>query len=384
MIKKFLFLILLLLLFVYSIRKKRYDAFYPGQKWLDNNGEHINAHGGGIIYHDKKFYWFGEYKVAGKIGNTAQVGVSCYESTDLCNWEFKGIALRVEENTSSEITKGCIIERPKVIYNKKNNKFIMWFHIEYKGEGYKTARCAVAISENIIGPYKFYRSYRPNANTWPINFREVWKNNINYIDTLKWWTPQWKKAVEEGLFVRRDFSTGQMSRDLTVFIDDNGKAYLFYTSEENLTMHVAELTDDYLSFTGKWARILPGGHNEAPTVFKYKNTYYLIMSGCTGWQPNDARLAISDNIWGPYIYKGNPCRGKDSSVTFNSQGTFILKVPGIKNGFIFLADRWVPENPIDGTYLWLPVFFEKELPVIYFFDRWDLSIFNNYKKYLKE
>jgi len=371
----FIFLISVLL----NSEKSIYDAFFPGQKWLDNNMTHINAHGGGVIYFNEKYYWFGEYKIAGKLGNTAQVGVSCYVSFDLYNWTYKGIVLKVDSVENSEIAKGCIIERPKVVYNKKTQKFVMWFHLEHKGQGYKTARCAVAISDNIEGQYKFYKSYRPDSATWPINFKDEWKKNIPGEDTLKWWSPEWKEAVEKGLFVRRDFSRGQMSRDLTVFVDEDEKAYLFYTSEENLTIHITELTNDYLAFTGKWIRVLPGGHNEAPTVFKRKGKYYLIMSGCTGWKPNDARFAISDNIWGPYIYKGNPCRGKDSAITFNSQGTFILKVQNLQDAYIFMADRWEPKNPIDGTYVWLPIFFENERPIIYFFNKWDLSIFKKNK-----
>ena len=33
-----------------------------GEIWPDNNGEHINAHGGGVMYHDGTYYWFGENK----------------------------------------------------------------------------------------------------------------------------------------------------------------------------------------------------------------------------------------------------------------------------------------------------------------------------------
>lgn len=36
--------------------------FYPGNLWLDNNEKIINAHGGGILYHAGKYYWFGEHK----------------------------------------------------------------------------------------------------------------------------------------------------------------------------------------------------------------------------------------------------------------------------------------------------------------------------------
>jgi hypothetical protein len=26
-----------------------------------------------------------------------------------------------------------------------------------------------------------------------------------------------------------------------------------------------------------------------------------------------------------------------------------------KDAFIFMADRWTPDNPIDGRYIWLPI-----------------------------
>lgn len=77
---------------------------------------------------------------------------------------------------------------------------------------------------------------------------------------------------------------------MTLFVDDDGKAYHIYSSEDNLTLQIAELADDYLSHTGKYIRIFPGGHNEAPAIFKKEGTYWMITSGCTGWDPNKARL----------------------------------------------------------------------------------------------
>jgi alpha-glucosidase len=41
-----------------------------------------------------------------------------------------------------------------------------------------------------------------------------------------------------------------------------------------------------------------------------------------------------------------------------------------------MADRWKPKNPIDGRYVWLPVIFENDLPVLKWFDSWNLSIFD--------
>lgn len=64
--------------------------FVPGEIWPDNNGVHINAHGGGILFHDSTYYWFGQHMVAGGAGNFAQVGVSAYSSKDLYNWKDEG------------------------------------------------------------------------------------------------------------------------------------------------------------------------------------------------------------------------------------------------------------------------------------------------------
>ena len=94
-------------------------SFRPGEIWPDNNGVHINAHGGGILQQGDTYYWFGEHKTEGKAGNVAQVGVHCYSSKDLYNWKDEGIALSVSDDASSPIVKGCILERPKVIFNKR-------------------------------------------------------------------------------------------------------------------------------------------------------------------------------------------------------------------------------------------------------------------------
>ncbi len=355
--------------------KGYYTSFNPGQLWLDNNGEHINAHGGGVICHDGKYYWFGEHK--GAKSNNALVGVTCYSSDDLYRWKNEGIALSVDEDPQSEIVKGCIIERPKVIYNKKTKKFVMYFHLELKGKGYSAAHVGIAVSDHATGPYKYIRSCRPNAGSWPLNMSKAERKDTTSVDSFEdWWTPQWTKAVKSGLFVRRDFQGGQMSRDMTLFVDDNGKAYHIFSSEENLTIHIAELSDDYLSHTGKYIRVEPAGHNEAPAIFKKDGKYYMITSGCTGWDPNAARLMTADKILGNWTLHPNPCIGKGSDLTFGGQSTYILPVNGKKDAFIFMADQWRPRRPIDGRYLWLPITFENGLPVLKWADQWQLDVFN--------
>ena len=371
---------LILILFIScSSDKTSKNSFYPGQLWLDNNGVHINAHGGGILFYKNKYYWYGEHKVEGDSGNRAQVGIRVYSSNNLYNWIDEGIALKVDDRDSlSDIAKGCILERPKVIFNNKTQKFVMWFHLELKGFGYDKAISGVAVSDNPAGPFKFIKSFRPNAGFWPLNVQDFHK--LPVADTVKEKYCGGKGCmpahVDSLNILGRDFTNGQMARDMNLFVDDSGKAYHLYSSEENSTIHISELTDDYLSYSGKYSRAFPNRYMEAPTILKTSaGKYYFIGSDCTGWKPNAARSAIADNIFGPWKELGNPCIGQDSSLTFQSQSTFILPIQGKKDAFIFMADRWTPENAIDGKYIWLPIKFDNERILLEWKDEWNLSAF---------
>lgn len=250
----------------------------------------------------------------------------------------------------------------------------MWFHLELKGRGYAAARAGVAVSDSPTGPFTFVRSGRVNPGKLPFNMtaeQQAEMQSLNLYDYKEWWTPVWYKAIDKGLFVKRDMPGGQMSRDMTLFVDDNGKAYHIYSSEDNLTLHIAELSDDYLSHTGKYARMAPAGHNEAPAIFKKDGKYWLIASGCTGWDPNEARMFSAENIYGPWTKHPNPCVGPKANLTFGGQSTYILPVHGKKNSFIFMADIWNPRHPIDARYIWLPIqFSENGTPFVEWLDSW--------------
>ena len=347
-----------------------FDAIKPGELWPDDKGIHINAHGGGILLHEGVYYWYGEHKIGGEIGNTAQVGVHVYSSTDLYNWKDRGIAFRVSDDPASEVIKGCGLERPKVIYNEKTRKFVMWFHLEFKGQGYRTARAALAVSDTAEGPYAYVGSYRINQGLWPLNVTPEDKNP----QTPEPHAGRLANAVL-GQYLRRDVELGQMSRDMTLFVDDDGTGYLITSAEENATLHIHQLTADYLGFTGKWSRVLVGDSNEAPALFKTGGKYYMISSGTTGWRANPGRSTVADSIFGPWTRLGNPCRGTPEQIatTFESQSTHVLPAPGKSGGFIYMGDRWRPKDAIDGRYVWLPIEWEAGKPVIRWHDSWKLS-----------
>lgn len=354
-------------------------SIQPGERWLDNNGVHINAHGGGILFHDDTYYWYGEHKIEGRAGNRAQVGVHVYSSTDLYNWTDEGIALSVVENdTTSDIAKGCILERPKVIYNENTGKFVMWFHLELRGQGYDAARSGVAIADDPTGPFRFLHSYRPNAGHWPVNVQPFHKLPVN--DTIEAHYCGGKGClpahVDSVNILGRDFENGQMARDMTLFVDADGKAYHIYSSEENSTTHISQLTEGYTNYSGKYMRVFPDRYMEAPAIFRTSaGKYYFMASDCTGWDPNAARSAVADNIWGPWTELDNPCVGDDADLTFHSQSTFFLPVQGKKDAFIYMGDRWRPENPIDGRYIWLPVQLRDDRFVLEWKEEWDLAVF---------
>lgn len=337
------------------------SAIKPGSVWNDTDGQPINAHGGGLLCHDGTYYWYGEIK-QGKTytpdcnkswGGTRVdvVGVSCYSSKDLVNWHNRGIALAaVPDDPAHDLYPSKVVERPKVVFNAKTGKFVMWFHAD--SVNYAAAKCGVAVSDKPEGPFTYLGSFRPDAGHWPVNVTEEEKKDPS--------SP-----------LARDRKGGQMARDMTVFVDDDGKAYLFSASEENPTMHVSELTGDYLGTTGNYARICIGRSMEAPAVFKRNGRYFMIASGCTGWDPNAARLVTADSIWGPWKELGNPCKGPQAGVTFRGQSSFVLPVEGKKDAFVFYADRWNKDDLSDSRYLWLPLSFDGDgRPVVQWHDEW--------------
>lgn len=283
----------------------------------DTDKKPVNAHGAGVMYHDGVYYLFGEIKK----GKTWRVpkqswednrvpagGISCYSSTDLKHWKYRGAALTpVKGQPESDIDTGRVIERPKVIYNDKTKQFVMWMHIDKKDYSY--AQSGVAVSSSPTGPYKYIGSVRPNGN---------------------------------------------MARDMTLYKDDDGKAYLIYSSEENSTMQVCLLSDDYLHPTKTFSRILVDKSREAPALFKNNGQYYLITSGCTGWSANAASYAVADKVLGPYTVISNPCTGEGANTTFNSQSTYVIPVKG-QNTYLFMADRWNKNDLEKSDYLWLPL-----------------------------
>lgn len=304
------------------------ERIEPGGVWPDTDGDHINAHGGGFYHEDGVYYWVGEARAG-----WASLGINLYRSEDLYNWEHVANILEPVDEAGHDIEEGCIMERPKLLYNEETGRYVLWFHLELKGQGYSAALVGVATSETVDGPYEYRHSFRPNGND---------------------------------------------SRDMTVYRKDDGSAYLVYASEVNLVLRAAELTDDYLGVTEN-DELLFRRHREAPAVFEYDDRLYMITSAATGWRPNAPELHVADSIWGPWEHVGNPGRGEGAETSFYSQSTYVIPVEGKDDAFIYVGNRWRPGELNTSPHVWLPVDLpsgDEEHPSFRWHDHWDLGYFD--------
>ncbi len=87
----------------------------------------------------------------------------------------------------------------------------MWLHVD--SDDYNKAAAGVAVSDSPTGVFTYLGSMHPN---------------------------------------------GQISRDMTLFKDDDGKAYHIYSSEQNSTLYISLLSDDYLKPSGTFTRNFAG------------------------------------------------------------------------------------------------------------------------------
>ena len=343
-----------------------------GEAWKDTNGRRINAHGGGMLRHGDKWWWYGEDRGGDR---TQGSGVHVYSSADLTTWKDEGLAFRKHDNAGSLVGIGCVIERPKVVHCAKTGKFVMYFHLELADYGYTAAMTGICTADRPEGPFRFQRALRPNPCQWPQNapgkdFSQAEIDRLCDNDVFRNDGGDWRDIRDKSPYPYVwHYASGQMSRDMTLYQDTDGKVYHFYASEYNSTMHIAELTDDCLGYTGRWWRMGEKDWTEAPAVFRHGGKYWLVGSGCTGWNPNPAHLYVADRVTGPWRRLENPCRGVSPVTglgpekTFGLQSTYAIQLSD--DEVVLMFDEWRKSDLQDSRYHWIPVRFTSDgQPVI--------------------
>ena len=272
----------------------------PGDPWVDNRGQRIQAHGGGITFWNGTYYWFGEDRTPANDPDKRYV--ACYSSRDLVHWKFRRQVLALSD--PEHLGPHWVLERPKVYPNQSTHQFVLYAHLD--DARYKVARVMVAVSNRIDGDYRYVKCFRP-------------------LD--------------------------QESRDIGQFIDDDGSAYLIFESRPTKGFFIAKLTADYMNVE-KTAFIpapLEGG-----ALAHVGNVYYVMGSHMTGWHPNPNVYATAPSLAGPWTEFKNLAPPEANN--YQSQSTMLVKVVGTKKTtVIFMGDIWKPNALWDSRYLWMPL-----------------------------
>ncbi len=274
------------------------NTIRPGPVWRDTAGAVIQAHGAGMIQVGSTYYWFGEDKT----NSYAFQNINCYASTDLVQWTFKGHVL--SRQPSGDLGPGSVVERPKVLYNRRTKMYVMYMHLD--SSNYGKAQVGVAVSPRVDGPYTYKGGYSPS---------------------------------------------GHQSRDMTLFQDTDGAGYLVYEDRES-GVRIARLSDDYLTLAQEVALIRES--YEAPALVKISGVYYLLGSRLSGWDANPNKYTTATALAGPWSAFQDVA--PPATRTYTSQTASILPILGTKQTtYLYLGDRWKPDNLTDSRYVWLPL-----------------------------
>lgn len=348
------------------------EAIYPGQPWLDTKGERIQAHGGAVFYEDGVYYWYGEDKehTDGKNGVWTW-GIKVYASNDLYNWEDLGFLLPpVLDDPDSALFPTRYLDRPHLLKCPQTGKYVLWIKLSGSESAF-----AIWQADQLLGPYSMVENHYQPGN-----------HRIGDFDMIS------------------DSRTG------------NG--YIWFDADHSCILCM-KLSDDYLHAEQEVSRSYPDLHppftREAPALFEHQGKKYMLTSGMTGYVPNQSDSAVSDSWENPFVSLGDPHIQDDSRASFNSQISKVFKVEGRENRFIAMADRWLPEYPVDARradvfrravamrydpehyqatetecremiegnvletahtaiadYVWLPVEWENDRPVIRWREKWSV------------
>ncbi len=290
-----------------------------GGFWNDTTGKRIEAHGAGLILDGGTWYWIGEDKSKNS-GNFS--AVNAYSSKDLSHWKFENAIITTK--TSTELAaSGRIIERPKVIYNSTTKQYVMWLH--WDGNSYGDAEAGVFTCATVAGNYTLSSHFRPNDN---------------------------------------------MSRDDTLFKDDDGKAYFISAANENADLMMYELSDDYLTIKRQVAK-LTTAKREAPAMFKQGGRYFIINSAATGWDSNQAEYFSATSVDGPWT----ALTKLGNSTTYDTQSAYVIPVQGLKSTtYVYAGDRWQDPDLVSSKYIWLPIKVSGSTLSLDNYDKWQLNV----------
>ena len=299
--------------FIYSLTNLE-DLIVNDVFKKDIDGNFIYSQGGGIFKFGDTYYWYGvHYKGAEtyaanpikKNDDTSFVSISCYSSKDLVNWKFENdVITQKTENWGNPFWVG----RMGVAYCSKSKQYVL---VTQYNDSVLFASCST-----------------PTGDFEVKNIQDQIPNIIN-------------------------LGTG----DQTVFIDDDGQAYLICSNKGGRGhQYIAKLRENDFLEAEPAVEIAKGYGREGDCMFKYKGKYYFCASDLHGWNASHSYYMVADNILGPYS-EWKIMEGTDEDFSHVTQTGFFYTIKGTKEEtVIFCGDRWADfaGNGI-GYNQWVPL-----------------------------
>ena len=235
--------------------------------------------------------------------------INIYTSPDLINWTYVGDALPFNTRPFG------IYFRPKVIYNKMTQKYVLWIN------------------------WVSYEQHMDNIST--VNYY-----NTSYIVATSN-SPNGPFEIET---LRADVLYSHSAGDFVIFIDEttpNNTAYIAYDAmSDDHKISIEPLTYDYLnSVPSENSGFISKRYHEAPALFERNGFYYLIVGHCCCFckEGADAKVYISDKSpIGPYIDSNVDINFDENRVIIHAQQNYIAQIQDA-NGetqYIWTGDRW--------------------------------------------
>lgn len=304
-----------------------------GVFWRDSSGAPIYSQGGGMLKVGDTWYWYGaKYAEAVSYAqaptpkpnsaNPTFIAVTAYSSTDLVNWKSEGEVLKAGSAGKMFDQPGWV-GRLGVVHNKRTGKYVLLTQYSSRDKG---SGVLFATSDAPTGPF-------------------VYERLQTHIDRVA--TPT--------------------SGDQTVFVDDDGQAWLVFSSGgDRRKLYVAPLrASDFLAVEpATLVHAAPAGGREGNAMFKHQGLYYFCSSDLHGWNASRSFYMTATSITGPYTPE-KLIEGTEADFSHLSQNGFFVPVQGSAGTLVLYAgDRWsnYAANGI-GYNIWAPLSFEGSKPV---------------------
>ncbi|MDR1716079.1 MAG: chitobiase/beta-hexosaminidase C-terminal domain-containing protein [Prevotella sp.] len=121
-----------------------------------------------------------------------------------------------------------------------------------------------------------------------------------------------------------DRPLGYDSRDQSLFIDDDGSAYLLSATRTNNDINIYRLDESWTKPVSLINTVFIGQHRETPSIIKKDGEYYFFSSKASGWYPSQAMYASSitlDGVWTSLRELGNNSTFGAQSNNLQKRGT---------------------------------------------------------------